>query len=309
MNMTLKQAPIALFVYNRVDCLRGTLESLSENHGIENTEVFIFSDGSKPGVEEDAAKVNAVREFIRNNRWKFTYRLIESEKNKGLAASVIAGVTRMIDEFGSVIVLEDDLEISKGFLNYMNAALAKYSNEESVMQVSGCLAPIRSAVPDDSSCFLPVSTSLGWATWKRAWKKFDEHAAGYEELKTDTQLRRNFDLDGLRPFSNMLIRQMENKDIDSWAIRWWWTVFRSGGLVLYPGKSMVMHTGYGEGATHATKTGVFAAQIDPDHSITGFPEKVHVNEEQWNSMKKFYSEKDKTPKPAGKNFFKRLFNR
>ena len=61
---------------------------------------------------------------------------------------------------------------------------------------------------------------------------FDPAAEGWERLIDDSILRRRFDMDGVYHYSQMLQRQMSG-EIDSWAIRWYWTVFKATGIVLF----------------------------------------------------------------------------
>jgi hypothetical protein len=93
--------------------------------------------------------------------------------------------------------------------------------------------------------------SWGWATWKRAWRTFDQTAAGWEDLYHDEHLRYAFDQNGSFPLSSMLLEQMTGKS-DSWAVRWFWTVFKSGGLTLSPPRSLIRNIGFDETATHNT---------------------------------------------------------
>src|SRR5207253_2516275 len=117
----------------------------------------------------------------------------ESEVNRGLARSVIDGVTRLCGSHGRVIVLEDDLLVSRGFLAYMNEALDRYARHERVMQVAGySLDAFR---PEPRALFLPIATSWGWATWARAWSHFQEQPVALERL-LDPGYRRGFDMDG-----------------------------------------------------------------------------------------------------------------
>lgn len=109
--------------------------------------------------------------------------IIEAEANRGLANSIIAGVTKLCDEYGRVIVLEDDLVVSPVFLTYMNAALDKYEDVEDVMQVSGYIFPVTAFENNTEAMFLPFTTSWGWATWGRAWKYFDPEADGWENAR------------------------------------------------------------------------------------------------------------------------------
>ena len=242
-------APIALFVYNRPAHARQAVETLRLNSLAGSSELHVFSDG--PRAPEAAAKVREVRDYLKSVDGFAKVTVYERDRNFGLAASVIDGVSRLCESAGRVIVVEDDLQVAPGFLSYLNAALDRYRDEPQVMQISAHMFPVDVAVRDDAF-FLPFISSWGWATWNRAWKKFDPLATGYAQLKTDTCRRRAFNMDGAYNYFSMLEAQLEGK-IDSWAVRWNLSVFMNDGLVLYPRKSLVENTGFDGSGVHCRR--------------------------------------------------------
>lgn len=244
--------PIALFVYNRPMHTRQTVEALKKNELSISSDLYIFSDAAKSEIQVEA--VREVRYYIRKIDGFNSVTIVERESNFGLASSIIDGVTSVVNKYGRIIVIEDDLITSPYFLEYMNRALEKFSNDEQVMQISGYMFPGETKTVEDSF-FLPITTSWGWGTWQRAWKHFDPDARGYEELKKYRSRRQAFDLDGSYPYFKMLELQLHGK-VDSWAIRWWLSVFLRNGLVLYPRHSLVDNIGFDGSGTHGDKQGV-----------------------------------------------------
>ncbi len=180
-------------------------------------------------------------------------KIVEAESNQGLARSIIGGVTRLTTEFGRVIVVEDDLVVAPQFLTYMNAALNRYADDDRVMQISGYMFPVTTFSDRTEALFLPFTTSWGWATWARAWEHFDAQANGWERLDQDPSLRHRFNVHGSFDYFHMLKLQLAGA-IDSWAIRWYWSVFIREGLVLHPPRTMVQNTGFDGSGTHGWRT-------------------------------------------------------
>ncbi len=240
------RAPIALFVYRRTDLLNAVLDSLEACPEFPESDVFVFSDGPKnAAAAADVAQVRAlVRERLRPNMT-----VIEARENRGLANSIIAGVTRLCEEYGRAIVIEDDLIVSPALLGWFNTALEAYADNPAVMQVSGYAFDVPLLRKRRHGVFLPLASSWGWATWQRAWSAFDPDAGGWEAIKSDRALRRRFDVGGAYPYAKMLERQMRGQ-VDSWAIRWYWTIFVLGGLTLFPPRSLVRNDGTDGAATH-----------------------------------------------------------
>lgn len=239
-------APVVVFAYRRPDHLRNTLTSLMRCEGFEQSPIIVYCDGARDANETDS--VMATRELARSmlgDRSEYHF----SEVNLGLSRSVIAGVSDVTGRFGRAIVVEDDLELSPSFLIFMNQALDRYAHDESIFQVSGYMFDVPELKAAPSALFLPFTVSWGWATWKRAWDQFDPQAKGWEALHTNRVLRQRFDLDGTYDYATMLMRQMAGLR-DSWAVRWYWTVFKANGLVLFPPVSLVRNTGFDGSGTH-----------------------------------------------------------
>ncbi|MFL5763686.1 MAG: glycosyltransferase family 2 protein [Bacteroidia bacterium] len=250
-------APIVLFVYNRPEHTLRTLEALSRNNLAASSELFVFADGAKAGAsEETLGKIRKVKEIVKSKDWCKRVQLIESEKNKGLAASVIDGVTAVIREHGKVIVLEDDLLTSPFFLNYMNDALNLYEEEDKVACISAYIYPVGETLPE--TFFIKGADCWGWATWSRAWSTFESD--GKRLMSRLKGYEKEFDFGGTYPFTEMLEHQIEGKN-DSWAIRWYASAFLEGRLCLYPGRSLVQNIGFDGSGTHGGTTSSWQVEI------------------------------------------------
>ncbi|NJN11914.1 MAG: glycosyltransferase [Richelia sp. RM2_1_2] len=277
-------SPIALFIYKRPEHTRRTLESLMQCPEFADSPLYVFCDGAKK--EEDKEKVMQAREVARSMVGAKA-EIIESPTNRGLANSIISGVTNLCDQYQRVIVVEDDLVVAPQFLSFLNAALEKYQEEHSVMQVSGHMFSVPEFANRNEAVFLPFTTSWGWATWKRAWDYFDAEASGWEVLKTDKQMQNRFNLDGCFDSFKMLKQQMSG-EVDSWAIRWYWSVFKNNGCVVYPPSSYVNNIGFDGSGTH----GSFFAQLFlknvpeiTSSKIISLPKYVPIKKDEFNIVK------------------------
>lgn len=240
------RAPVALFAYNRPAHTRRTLESLAANPLASETVLHIYADGSKGAA--DAAGVAAVRALLRERLWCGEVHVYAAPANRGLAPSILMGVTERLEQSPRLIVLEDDLELAPGFLTYMNDALTAYESEPKVMQVAGFLPELNMPLPE--TFFLRTASSWGWGTWRRAWAGLRTDAA--EMLREVEQAGRlhEFDLDGGYPFAEQL-RLNATGRIQTWAILWYASIFLADGLVLHPGRSLVRNIGHDGSGTNS----------------------------------------------------------
>jgi len=249
-------APIALFVYKRLWHTQQTIESLSKNILASESELFIFSDA--PKSIEDETNVKNVRAFIRNVKGFKNVTITERGKNLGLANSIIDGVTTVINRFGKIIVLEDDMLLSKYFLQFMNDGLNVYEKEDDVISIHGYIYPVKVKLPE--TFFLRGADCWGWATWKRSWVYFEANSYRLlNEIKT-RKLEFEFDFNGTTNNLKMLKRQINGK-IDSWAIRWHASAFLKNKFTLYPGKSLLNNIGADGEGTHTKNTKAFETKL------------------------------------------------
>lgn len=254
-------SPVVIFVYNRPDHTAQTIEALSNNSLARQTDLFIFSDANKG--EADRQRVADVRKYIANVPDSGSFRsvqIIASERNRGLAGSVIAGVTRVIEEAGRVIVLEDDHVTSPDFLTFMNDALVRYRSEPRVWSISGYAPPI--TLPTDYAkpvYFTHRGSSWGYATWKDRWDQVDWAVADYPSFRRDWVARARFNRGG-RDLAQMLDQQLEGA-IDSWAIRWCYAQSKLGALTVYPVRSLLQNIGLDGSGTHSGFASQFSVTV------------------------------------------------
>jgi hypothetical protein len=266
-------APVLLFVYNRPRHTRETVEALQKNTFAPDSDLVVYSDA--PRTPETASAVQEVRKYIHTVDGFASITIVERPANLGLANSIIDGVTRHCRERGRAIVVEDDLVTSPYFLEYMNAALKRYEHETRVMQVAGYMFPVALNGNEDA-LLLPFITSWGWATWQRAWAHFDPDAKGYDQLAGDRAMRRQFDLDGHYGYFRML-RAQRNGQADSWAIRWYLSVFLHQGLALFPSKTLVRNLGFDGSGVNCSVSEFKQDELDMQFRVTSMPESVGVS--------------------------------
>ena len=242
-------APIALFTYSRADHTKLAVESLLKNAEAKESDLFIYSDGPKNENAEKGVRKN--REYIysiknKGENYFKSVTIIEREKNWGLANSLIAGITEIVNRYGRVIVVEDDLILSPYFLQYMNEALEKYKDDDRVTSISAFLNPIDCEAPE--TFFLRYFACWGWATWKRGW---DLLINDDKELLRRLRWRKHdFDIDGTGPFYGILYCDKIGLN-SSWAVRFYASQFLAGKLQLFPGRSMAIQTGLDGSGTHS----------------------------------------------------------
>ena len=247
-------APIVLFAYNRPWHAEKTLNALMQNELASESVLYIYCDGAKEdATKEQKEKIKQVGEVVRKKRWCKEVHIVEAEQNKGLADSIIGGVTEVLNKHGKVIVLEDDLVTSPYFLKYMNDALSFYENRQSVFSISANRPPYNFLqIPKDYKYDVFVSLrsySTGWATWKNCWQQVDWSLSYLDGFLNDAAQIQAFNRGG-EDMTKMLLMQRDKK-IDSWAIRFSFAHFRNHAIAILPCVSYVDNVGFDGTGIHS----------------------------------------------------------
>lgn len=274
--------PVVLFVYNRIDKTVLTVESLLRNHGVSDHHLIIYSDGPKSSCDTD--KVSAVRSYIKSISGFKTVTIRTNEYNNGLANSIINGVSEVLNEFDSVIVLEDDMLTSPYFLRYMRESLHKFKYDERVVCIHGYVYPIDTRLPE--GFFLRGADCWGWATWRRGWKLFNPDGKALLKMLKRNHLVKQFDFNGSRKYSEMLESQIRGGN-DSWAVRWYASAFLENKLTLYPGRSLVKNIGNDSTGTHCNTTSVYDIELSST-PIDLCNVQVHLSRVAYNAFESYF---------------------
>ncbi|MEO3405236.1 sugar transferase [Mucilaginibacter sp. CAU 1740] len=274
-------APIALFVYNRPDHTRRTISYLQQNLLADETRLYIFCDAAK--TDADKTKVDEVRQLVKDVTGFKSVKVIVREHNLGLAESVISGVTQLVYEYGKVIVFEDDLLSSPYTLQYFNDALNRYANEEQVMHIGAYMYNLHDkSLPE--TFFYRAATSWGWATWARAWRNFEPNVDKLIE-QFDTLKIAQFSIEGKMNFWKQ-IQQFKAGKNNSWAIRWYASIFLKDGLTLNPSQSLIQNIGHDGTGVHSNNEDIYQVQMTRK-PVKQFPDIIEEDEQAYKAIKHF----------------------
>ncbi len=277
-------APIILFVYLRPLHTQKTLDSLAKNQLALQSTLYVFIDGLKENATEKEKLLhqeiknifekesNLQENSLKEKRFK-KINIITKDKNIGLANSIITGVSEIIRLYGRVIVLEDDLVLSPFFLQYMNDALDMYANDDKVMHISAYSPKTLQSLPN--YFFTTSISSWGWATWERAWQKFNPDAnVLVKKLQESPSLKYAFNYENTYDHFSILEAYITRR-LSTWAGRWYASVFLEKGLSLWLGMSLVQNIGFDGTGEHCGIDDKFDVTL---HKNQIFLQKIPIQE-------------------------------
>lgn len=241
-------SPICLFVYKRYDTTKLMLESLLACPECADSELYVFMDEARNDSEaDDVEKVRALFDNLQGFKAIHPY---PARMNKGMARSVIDGVTTVLEKHESIIVLEDDLVVAPDFLTFMNAALEAYCDRSDIWSISGYTPNLKEIEQyDKNGVFLvPRAQCWGWATWNDRWETVDWEVSDFNYLARNKKRRKAFDMGGNDLFRTL---EMEHRErIESWAVRWAYAASKQKMWTVNPMQSKVQNIGLKSSTSH-----------------------------------------------------------
>ena len=233
-------APIAIFCYKRLRLLKKLLKSLEKNKEAKLSTVFFFSDYSQN--KKNLKEIKKIRELIKSSDGFKRKIIILRDKNYGLKKNILTGIDYVFTKYKKIIVLEDDLEVSKNFLQTTNILLEKYKNNSSISTITGYSFPINKVEEADikkNFFLLKRPSSWGWATWKKKW---------IDLKKIDISIEPNTKNYG-NDLKIMSIKK-KNGNFKSWAYDWTMKHLKSHKFCIYPKFSLIKNNGFDNYATN-----------------------------------------------------------
>lgn len=249
-------APIIVFAYNRPEHLRRAIEALAANELAAESILYVYCDGPRANAtEEDLKNIREVRAFAHSIQGFRDVLVVEQPINKGLDPSEIEAITEIVNKYGKVISVEDDLITNRYFLRFINEGLDFYESDKRIYSIAGFVDAIPFPVAYKKDIFASYrAESCGWGTWADRWNQteWDEHNYQIIQHPTKKQIRTfNRGGDDMYP---MLLDKLNGRT-DAWDIRWAHTMYMHNGLCIRPTKSLIYNIGF-------DGTGVHSGTID-----------------------------------------------
>lgn len=256
-------APILFFTYSRPLHTKKTLEALQRNTLASASELFIFSDA--PAKPEHAEKVNEVRKYLKNISGFKTIHIVEQSENLGCDLSQRKYVTEIIERYGKVIVVEDDIETAPLFLEFMNEALNIFEQDHRIWNVTGYSPNVKIKPAYKEDIYLSSrSSSWGWGMWKDRWKLIDWNKTGHEEFFSNSKMRKDFCRAG-EDLVSILKKHPEAWDITSYYTQW-----KLNKYTICPSYSLIRNIGM-------DGTGVHFTSHTKRYEVKMHNKKIHLN--------------------------------
>ena len=278
-------APIILITYNRHDHLIRSLRSLKKNKLSKKSKIIIYSDG--PKNSEDKKKILKIRKFIKRVKGFKSKKIIQRKTNYGTKKNITNAINESFKKYDKIIVIEDDLIISKYFLSFMNYCLNKYKSKKNIWHINGWSYPFMKFSKNDIN-FMNSMNCWGWATWKDRWKHLSLNDDRLIRNFTNKKIHKFNIFSSMDHFSQIL--RNKRKTLSSWAVYWHAAIFLKKGICIYPKFSMVKNIGF-DGSGRMSSQYQYKSYLNDNFRKYEFNDKILVDKKLINQEFLYYFQK------------------
>jgi hypothetical protein len=177
--------------------------------------------------------------------WECEVKTLFRNENLGCRKAVSQAITWFFQNVDEGIILEDDCLPEKSFFSFCETMLIKFRGDQRIMHISGSNFQI-SAIGEGSYYLSRLPHIWGWATWKRAWEKYDVNIADYDKSKRIEIFQ---DLE-INEYWNCIFDKIKNGEIDTWDYQWTYSIFVNNSFSILPQNNLVKNIGFDSRGTH-----------------------------------------------------------
>ncbi len=254
------KTPVLFIVFNRPET---TAKVFSEIRKVRPTKLFIASDGPKKNDVREKNLCKEVRKIVAKVDWPCEVNRLYRNSNFGCKKAVSSAIDWFFDNVSEGIILEDDCLPNPSFFTFCEKMLAKYRHNKRVMHISGDNFLPKQMQRKDSFYFSKYGHVWGWATWKRAWEKYDVNINLWPKVKKTKNFLNIFSNLVERLYWAIIFEAVYKGQIGTWDYQWLFTLWNYHGVAVSPGINLVKNIGFGKDKTHVNTN----LKLSMDNSI------------------------------------------
>jgi hypothetical protein len=241
------KTPILFIIFNRPDTEQVVFDEIKK---IRPKHLFVVADGPREGKAGEKERCEAAKKIIDQVDWDCEVHKNYSEVNMGCGKRVSSGITWFFDNVEEGIILEDDCVPDQSFFSYAESLLEKYRNDERVMMISGDNFQGGIKRGDGDYYFSRIPHIWGWASWRRAWKKYDFDVKDFPDFIKHKTIAKIFDKKDVQKYWLERIEEVYTHRLDTWDHQFFYSIWKNDGVCISPNKNLISNIGFGPEATH-----------------------------------------------------------
>ena len=239
--------PILILLFNRPKETKILINRLRK---IKPSQIYISQDGPRDQLSNDIVLCQKVKDIISEIDWDCKIKKKFNKVNLGCRTSVSSALHWLFENEKNGIILEDDCIPSKSFFHFCEQMLERYENSENIYSISGSNFQRNQKIGKGDYYFSKYAHCWGWATWKRAWKNYDDDMKFWTQLKNSNLWNELHPILLEKKYWSRIFDDVYKRKIDSWAYVWLASVWNAGGKSIIPNKNLIVNIGFNEFATN-----------------------------------------------------------
>ncbi len=235
------EVPVLLVAFNRPIYTQIVFEKIRE---AKPKKLYIIIDGPRQEKEGEIKLVENVKNIVQNINWTCEAHYKYNDTNLGAEITISTGVNWALENEDYIIVLEDDIIAPIAFFLFAEQMLIKYVNIKNVYMISGGqFTPF--PIPNDYLFGVYGHTGCGWATWKRAWKRFDLNVNDFDNYLENDLLDSLVNCKMEKIYMQKFIKKMKEvgRGNITWDVCWLYIRFKEQGLSIIPKTNLTSNIG------------------------------------------------------------------
>ncbi|PQJ34740.1 hypothetical protein BSZ35_09135 [Salinibacter sp. 10B] len=222
-------------------------------------QLFVIADGPRSGRPDEKRRCRETRSVVEDIRCESLVHRNYADENLGLRQRVVSGLNWVFDHVDRAIILEDDCMPDRSFFSFCEELLDRYADHSHVMSISGDNFQPRPR-SEYSYYFSRYMHCWGWATWRSAWRHYDVDMESWPEVREGPWIEQLFASDRAASYWRSVFDRVYQREVDSWAYVWQYSIWMNGGVNILPEKNLVSNIGHGEEATHTRDAGWYTSR-------------------------------------------------
>lgn len=269
---------ILFVIFNRPETTQRVFDVIKS---VKPKKLYITADGPRKNNENDQINSEKCRSIIHQIDWECELKTLFREENLGCRNAVSDAITWFFNQEEQGIVLEDDCLPHPSFFYYCEELLEKYKNNPEIMLISGDNFQNNIKRGDASYYFSRYNHIWGWASWRRAWEKYDVNMESFPQKKEENFIQQVFKQHKIQNYWMKNFQKSFDKEIDTWDYQWMYTILSHQGINILPNINLISNIGFGDQSTHTAKANKRLANL-PNGEIKlplTHPSEIKINEE------------------------------
>lgn len=252
------KTPVAFLIFNRPETTEKVFQAIRQ---ARPSKLLVIADGPRPNRPGETQKCAAARAIIKQVDWPCEVLTNYSDTNLGCRNRVSSGITWVFNTVEEAIILEDDCLPHPSFFRFCDELLEQYRHDARIMLISGDNFQFGQKRGEYSYYFSRYNHIWGWASWRRAWQRYDLGMRAWPQAKDNQWLANIFENNprAIEFWSNIF--EAAYQGFNTWDYAWTFAFWQYDGLAILPNRNLISNIGFGPEATHTTQSGSHSANL------------------------------------------------